>query len=62
VRQEGGGKPGRLRRRRHRAAIERLHAAGVPFRNDVAGGPGGSQILLADPSGGPVELVEPAGA
>ena len=40
---------------------ERLRAAGLPFRNDVVTGPGGSQILLQDPSGNLVELFQPAG-
>jgi len=33
----------------------------VSFCNDVVTGPGGSQILLEDPSGNVVELFEPAG-
>jgi hypothetical protein len=37
-----------------------LHAAGAQFRNDVVTGPGGSQILLRDPSGNLVELFQPA--
>ena len=37
-----------------------LKKAGVKFRNDIVGGPGGRQILLEDPSGNPVELFEPA--
>lgn len=41
--------------------VDRLRAAGVPFRNDVVTGPGGQQILLVDPSGNPVELFQPAG-
>ena len=40
--------------------VERLRAAGVRFRNDVVTGPGGSQILLEDPSGNPIELFQPA--
>lgn len=39
---------------------EALRKAGVKFRNDIVGGPGGRQILLEDPSGNPVELFEPA--
>jgi catechol 2,3-dioxygenase-like lactoylglutathione lyase family enzyme len=39
--------------------VARLRAAGVRFRNDIVTGPGGSQILLEDPSGNPVELFEP---
>ena len=40
--------------------IDRLRALGVPFRSDVVTGPGGSQIVLDDPSGNPIELFEPA--
>lgn len=43
------------------AEVARLRAAGVRFRNDVVTGPGGSQILIADPSGNLVELFQPAG-
>ena len=43
------------------AEIERLRGEGVPFRNDVVTGPGGSQILIEDPSGNLVELFQPAG-
>lgn len=39
--------------------IERLRAAGVRFRNEVEVGPGGSQILIEDPDGNPIELHEP---
>lgn len=42
------------------AEIARLRAAGVSFRNDVVSGPGGSQVLLVDPSGNLVELFQPA--
>jgi glyoxylase I family protein len=42
------------------AEIDRLRKARVHFRNDVATGPGGSEILLDDPSGNPVELFQPA--
>jgi catechol 2,3-dioxygenase-like lactoylglutathione lyase family enzyme len=41
--------------------VDRLRAAGVQFRNDIVTGPGGSQILLDDPSGNPVELFQPRG-
>ena len=41
------------------AGVDRLRAAGVHFRNDIVTGPGGSQILLDDPSGNPVELFQP---
>src|SRR5213592_2126617 len=39
--------------------VHRLRAAGVPFRNEIVTGPGGSQILLDDPSGNPIELFQP---
>ena len=42
------------------AEVERLRAAGCRFRNDIVTGPGGSQILLEDPSGNLVELFQPA--
>jgi catechol 2,3-dioxygenase-like lactoylglutathione lyase family enzyme len=41
------------------AEVARLRAAGVRFRNDVVSGPGGSQILVQDPSGNFVELFQP---
>jgi catechol 2,3-dioxygenase-like lactoylglutathione lyase family enzyme len=43
------------------AEVTRLRAAGAKFRNDIVTGPGGSQILLIDPSGNLVELFQPAG-
>ena len=42
------------------ATVLRLRSAGVGFRNDILAGPGGQQILIADPSGNLVELFEPA--
>ena len=39
---------------------DRLRAAGLPFRNDIVVGPGGSQVLFDDPSGNPIELFQPA--
>ena len=44
------------------AEVARLRAAGVRFRNEVVSGPGGSQILLQDPSGNFVELFQPGRA
>ena len=38
------------------AEVERLRAAGVRFRNEPLTGPGGTQVLLEDPSGNPIEL------
>jgi catechol 2,3-dioxygenase-like lactoylglutathione lyase family enzyme len=40
--------------------MARLEAAGVTFRNEVVTGPGGSQVLVEDPSGNLVELFQPA--
>ncbi|HEX7030809.1 MAG TPA: VOC family protein [Gammaproteobacteria bacterium] len=41
------------------AEVERLRASGVSFRmDDIVTGPGGSQIILDDPSGNPVELFQ----
>lgn len=42
------------------AEVDRLTAAGVPFRNEIVSGPGGSQVLAVDPSGNLVELFQPA--
>jgi catechol 2,3-dioxygenase-like lactoylglutathione lyase family enzyme len=39
--------------------VDRLRKAGVRFRSDIITGPGGSQIVLDDPSGNPVELFQP---
>jgi catechol 2,3-dioxygenase-like lactoylglutathione lyase family enzyme len=43
------------------AEVDRLRSEGVGFRNEIVTGPGGSQILLDDPSGNPIELFQPAG-
>jgi catechol 2,3-dioxygenase-like lactoylglutathione lyase family enzyme len=42
------------------ADIARLRDAGLSFRSDVVAGPGGRQILLADPAGNLIELFQPA--
>jgi catechol 2,3-dioxygenase-like lactoylglutathione lyase family enzyme len=44
------------------AEVERLSQAGLTFRNKIVSGPGGSQVLLVDPSGNFIELFQPAGA
>ena len=44
------------------AEVERLRAAGVRFRNEIIGGPGGRQILAEDPAGNPIEVFQPAGS
>ena len=41
------------------AEVERLRDAGLTFRNKILKGKGGSQILLDDPSGNPIELFQP---
>ena len=41
--------------------VERLRAAGVPFRTDgIVRGPGGAQAIIEDPSGNPIELFQSA--
>jgi catechol 2,3-dioxygenase-like lactoylglutathione lyase family enzyme len=42
------------------AEVDRLRAEGVPFGNDIVTGPGGSQIVVDDPDGNPIELFQPA--
>lgn len=42
------------------AEVTRLRATGVRFRGEIVVGPGGSQIVLEDPSGNAVELFQPA--
>lgn len=38
-----------------------LRSAGASFRGEIVTGRGGSQILLDDPAGNPVELFQPGG-
>ena len=42
------------------AEIDRLRGAGLSFRSEPISGPGGRQILLADPAGNLIELFQPA--
>ena len=42
------------------AEVNRLRSAGLSFRSDLVSGPGGRQILLADPAGNLIELFQPA--
>ena len=42
------------------AEVARLKGQGLHFRNEIITGPGGSQILLIDPSGNLIELLQPA--
>jgi catechol 2,3-dioxygenase-like lactoylglutathione lyase family enzyme len=41
--------------------VEALRDAGASFRGEIVTGRGGSQILLDDPAGNPVELFQPSG-
>jgi catechol 2,3-dioxygenase-like lactoylglutathione lyase family enzyme len=41
--------------------IDRLKGEGVPFRNEIVTGPGGSQVLAQDPAGNLIELYQPGG-
>ena len=40
--------------------VARLREAHIHFRNDIVSGTGGSEILLDDPSGNPIELFQAA--
>lgn len=40
--------------------IDRFRVAGLRFRSEPISGPGGRQILLADPAGNLIELFQPA--
>jgi catechol 2,3-dioxygenase-like lactoylglutathione lyase family enzyme len=55
----GGWNRFQLEVRDLQALVERLREGGVTFRNDIVTGVGGSQILVEDPSGNPIELFEP---
>src|SRR6186997_1381511 len=39
--------------------VGKLKSKGLHFRNEIITGPGGSQILLIDPSGNFIELFQP---
>lgn len=41
------------------ATVEQLKRNGARFRSEIVEGKGGKQILLEDPSGNPIELMEP---
>src|SRR4029453_7309050 len=55
----GGGDPIHLIVDNLASEVDRLRAAGVPFRNEIVTGPGGLQILFGGPSGHPIELFQP---
>jgi len=40
------------------ALVNKLKQAGAIFRNKIISGPGGSQVLVEDPSGNPIELFQ----
>lgn len=42
------------------AHVARFRTSGVPMRSDTVVGPGGRQVLVADPAGNLVEVFEPA--
>ena len=42
-----------------KSEVEKLKKEGLHFRNEIITGPGGSQILLIDPSGNFIELFQP---
>jgi catechol 2,3-dioxygenase-like lactoylglutathione lyase family enzyme len=44
------------------AEVATLRDAGLAFRSEVISGPGGRQVLLADPAGNLIELFQPAAA
>jgi catechol 2,3-dioxygenase-like lactoylglutathione lyase family enzyme len=39
--------------------VERLRTSGARFRNEIVAGMGGKQVLVDDPAGNPIELLEP---
>ena len=41
------------------ARYEALERAGARFRSEIVRGPGGSQAVVDDPAGNPVELFQP---
>lgn len=43
------------------ATVDRLRKAGVRFRNEPLRGVGGTQVLIEDSAGNPIELFRPAG-
>jgi catechol 2,3-dioxygenase-like lactoylglutathione lyase family enzyme len=41
------------------AVVASLRARGATFRNEPLAGPGGTQVLIEDPSGNPIEVFQP---
>jgi catechol 2,3-dioxygenase-like lactoylglutathione lyase family enzyme len=42
------------------AVVAQLRGRGATFRNEPLPGPGGTQVLIEDPSGNPIEVFQPA--
>jgi len=42
------------------ATVAELRERGATFRNEPLTGPGGTQVLIEDPSGNPIEVFQPA--
>ncbi len=42
------------------AIVDRLRSSGATFRNEPLKGPGGTQVVIDDPSGNAVEIFQPA--
>ena len=42
------------------AVVAELRSRGATFRNEPLEGPGGTQVLIEDPSGNPIEVFQPA--
>ena len=42
------------------AVVADLRSRGATFRNEPLTGPGGTQVLVEDPSGNPIEIFQPA--
>ncbi len=43
-----------------KAVVAELRQRGTSFRNEPLEGPGGTQVLIEDPSGNPIEVFQPA--
>ena len=41
------------------AVVADLRARGTTFRNEPLSGVGGTQVLIEDPSGNPIEIFQP---
>lgn len=41
------------------AMVEAIRPVGAKFRSEPVQGPGGTQVLLEDPSGNPIEIFQP---